>query len=323
MNRSKYFDYIEEKLNTLSSRVASRGKLNILNLHIHSENFYRDFFNLLYDYKLKNLNEIKQNIEAVDLISEEEKIFIQISATCTKDKIEGSLNKKLLKDYKDYSFKFISLVKNTNNEKRKMYKNDHGLAFDPQKDIYDVDNILSHILSLKIDKQKDVYDFIVKELGSEDVAIKLDSNLATLIDILSKEDLNNDDGEITVNSFEIERKISFNNLNRSNHIINDYGCYHNKLDKLYSEYDIVGKNKSQSVLLKIRNEYIKNINIDNDDDLFFLIIDNIKKIVINSANFISIPDEELSLCINIIVVDAFIRCKIFKNPNNYKYVTSR
>ena len=43
MNRSKYFDYIEEKLTVLAIRIEKRGKLNILNLHVHSENFYLQF----------------------------------------------------------------------------------------------------------------------------------------------------------------------------------------------------------------------------------------------------------------------------------------
>ena len=68
MNRSRLFDYIEEHLVVLSHRVETRGKLNILDLHLHSENFYRDFLNLLYDWDLENLNKVNQNVEAIDLI---------------------------------------------------------------------------------------------------------------------------------------------------------------------------------------------------------------------------------------------------------------
>ncbi len=47
MNRSIYYNYIEDKLFTLSKRVKSRGKLNILDLHIHLENFYLNLLNKL------------------------------------------------------------------------------------------------------------------------------------------------------------------------------------------------------------------------------------------------------------------------------------
>ena len=68
MNRSNYFNYIEEKLSILATRIDIRGKLNILDLHMHSENFYQDFFNLLCEWQLRNLNAVKQNIEGIDLI---------------------------------------------------------------------------------------------------------------------------------------------------------------------------------------------------------------------------------------------------------------
>ena len=40
MKRSEYFNYIEEKLNFLSYRIKSRGKINLLDLNIYSETFF-------------------------------------------------------------------------------------------------------------------------------------------------------------------------------------------------------------------------------------------------------------------------------------------
>lgn len=82
MNRSNYFNYIEEKLNVLSYRITQRGKLNILDLNIHSETFFADFLNNLYDLNLQNLNISVQNVEAIDLIDKENKIIAQLSAWC-------------------------------------------------------------------------------------------------------------------------------------------------------------------------------------------------------------------------------------------------
>jgi len=56
--------------------------------------------------------------------------------------------------------------------------------------------------------------------------------------------------------------------------------------------------------------------------LFFLVIDEVQNYVLESANFTRIPIDELEICINIIVVDAFIRCKIFENPKGYKYANT-
>ena len=58
------------------------------------------------------------------------------------------------------------------------------------------------------------------------------------------------------------------------------------------------------------------------DKLFFQVIDKVIERILNSANYQAIPCEELELCVYIIVVDAFIRCKIFRNPENYNYATT-
>ena len=323
-NRNKYYDYIDERLSTLATAIDTNGKLNVLSLHIHAENFYLNFFKNLFGWDLKNINKSSANIEAIDLISDlPEKIVIQVSATCTKEKIESALKKDIIKDHKDYHFKFISISKDASELRKKTYNNPHGILFDPKNDIYDLVSIKGNILSLVPKDQKKIYRLIKEELGQEIDIERLDSNLASIINILSKEDLDTHDESMTIDSFEIERKIDFNNLKSAKSIINDYNIYYNRLDKIYSEFDILGVNKSSSVLATIRREYIKNIKSKKDDELFYVIIDNIQEKIIQSANFNQIPIDELELCVNIMVVDAFIRCKIFENPKNYKYATTR
>lgn len=323
-NRSKYFDYISERLHTLAIATESSGKLNVLNLHNHAEVFYLFFFKELYGWDLKNSNATKQNQEALDLVSgPKDKIVIQVSATCTKRKIEDALSKDIIKKHKDYRFKFISISKDASALKKETYSNPHSIVFSPCDDIYDINSILNEVLYLNIDAQKRIRDFIKKELGHEVDMEKLDSNLASVINLLAKENLDEGGMLITTDSFEIERKISFNDLETVKEVISDYSVYHSRLDKIYSEFDSLGVNKSNSVLSAIRSEYLRNSKVSQDDELFYLIIDNIKDIIRQSANFTELPAEELELCVNILVVDAFIRCKIFRNPNDYKYAIAR
>lgn len=319
MNRAQYFDYIEERLNTLATRIHSRGKLNILGLHVHSEDFYLHFFNKLYGWNLTNLNNKLQNVEAIDLVDNSSKIIVQVSATSTKEKIESTLQKDMLKTYNKYNFKFISISKDASALRKRTYANPHGVTFVPLNDIYDTISILNYIKSLDIDNQKIIYQFIKNELGNEVDIVKLDSNLAMVINILSKEDWDIQDSLDSIDSFEIERKISFNNLSTVKYIIDDYKVHYNRVDKIYSEFDFMGNNKSSSVLGTIRIEYIKAMNTVHDDDLFILVLNKIQEKTLQSANCNQIPIDELELCVNILVVDAFIRCKIFENPKEYKY----
>jgi hypothetical protein len=319
MNRPDYFNVIEERLNLLALRIISRGKLNILDYHGHSENFYQYFLNEVYGWAVINENDNKQNVEAIDLIDHTNKFVIQVSSTASKQKIESSLSKGSIKKYKSYTFKFISIAKDADDLRKKNYNNPHGINFNPSKDIIDIVSILSTIRGLHPDEQKRIYEFIKKELVPEIDPMKLETNLAKVITILSKENWNKKDAVTEINSFEIDRKISFNNLNSSKGIIDDYYLHYGRVDTIYSEFDSQGLNKSSTVLSAFKDEYLRAKTILSDDALFFKVIDEMILRVMNSSNYTSIPLEELEQCIKILTVDAFIRCTIFENPDKYNY----
>jgi len=320
LNRTRYYNYIEERLNFLAYRIEKRGKINLLDLNIHSETFFAELFNILYNYNLVNLNYIKQNTEGIDLIDTKNKIIIQVSATSTKEKIENSLNKGIYLFYKDYNFKFISISKEVSSKLRATeFENPYNLIFDSQKDILDSTTLLRYILNLEIDKQKILFEFIKKELGEEISTIKVDSNLATIINILAEEDLDFKNTEINTTIFVIEEKINYNNLNGVRELIDDYKIFSVKLDQKYVEFDRGGKNRSTSILQIIRKQYIKVKNEKKDsEEIFYGVVENIIKIIEESANYKKLPFEELEMCVDILVVDAFMRCKIFENPEENK-----
>lgn len=321
MNRAVYFDYIEERLINLALRIEKRGKLNILDYNLHAEHFYRDLFNLLFDWKLTNINDIRQNAEAIDLVDEENKIIIQVSATNTKAKIDDSLSKIPGDRYQEFTFKFISIARNSISLKNKAYKLPQGINFNPQSDIYDVDDILRVINSLQVERLTQIFNFVKSELGCEVETKRLSSDLTVVIDLLSKEDLLSAEA-LSFDSFDIERKITFNKLKKSKVLIVEYNIYQGIVNRIYSSFDSMGKYKSMFVLNRIRKIYLDKQAEANGDNLFRLITDEVKHIIKNSANFGDITGEELELCVDIIVVDTFIRCKIFENPENYKYAAT-
>lgn len=323
MNRSNYFNYIEEKLNILSYRIKIRGKINLLDLNIYSESFFAELMNLLLNYNLKNINLTKQNTEGIDLVDNKNKIIAQVSSTCTKQKVEKSLSKEIFKDYPGYRFKFIAISGDANTLKSKTYANPHNAIFSSADDIYDIEALLNLALDMKISKQRELYEFLKDELGNSVDIVKVDTNLASIINILSKEDLSRVTDAPEINSFEISRKIEFNDLLSVKSKIDNYIIYYGRLNEKYKEFDKQGINKSLSVLYVIQEQYIKLLTkIEDSHELFFAIIDNIVELIKNSNNYIEIPYEELEMCVSILVVDAFIKCKIFENPEGYNYVVT-
>jgi hypothetical protein len=313
MNRQKYFNYIEEKLSTLAYRIEMRGGLNLLELNIHSEHFYLQLFNLLFGWQLENLNNIKSNAAGIDLIDNSNKLIVQVSSTATKQKIESALSKNL-SAYKGYTFKFISISKNAAALRTQKYTNPHSIIFVPADDIFDIPQLLRIISGIDFDKLENIYNFIIKELKIEPNPDKIESNLTTIITILSKEDWNQEVIGIETVPYDIDNKIISNELDATKTLIDDYRIHYHRIDKIYVAFDQQGVNKSISVLNGIRTVYVSIAKDVDPDHCFILIIDKVKRKILASSNYKPIPDEELELCVQLLVVDAFIRCKIFKNP---------
>lgn len=318
MQRSVYFNYIEDKLSILATRINNRGRLNILDFHNHSENFYAHFMNELFEWQLINKNLDVQNVEAIDLVDDTAKIVIQVSSTATKTKIQSALSKKF-SNYSGYRFKFISISKNATKLRKLKYTIPTGIVFNPVSDIYDNAGILSLISSFSISKQKEIWDFIKLELGNEPDTKKVESNLAKIINILALEDWNNSGGHYQTIPYDINKKIKYNSLKSASKTIESYALHFNRIDNIYKEFDAIGNNKSHSVLKAINRFYIKAIELFSGDNLFFHIVNRVIQLIQESSNYEAIAVEELELCVDIIVVDAFIRCKIFENPEGYNY----
>jgi len=145
--------------------------------------------------------------------------------------------------------------------------------------------------------------------------------LAIVVNLLSEIEINFDSSTDTL-PFVIDNKISYNGLDYAKIIINDYYPYTTYLETVYNQFDQEGSNKSTSVIQSIRDTYAE-IKSEDKDNLFYHIISVVKEKVVNSRNFNQIRIEELDICVRIIVVDAFIKCKIFdKPPTNIHHATT-
>ncbi|GBQ65291.1 hypothetical protein AA103196_1099 [Ameyamaea chiangmaiensis NBRC 103196] len=81
MKRAAIFDSITNYLSYLTTNVKTRSSLNLLDFNVHSEMFFRDFLNIIFDYNLININIIKKNARAIDLGDTINKIAIQVTST--------------------------------------------------------------------------------------------------------------------------------------------------------------------------------------------------------------------------------------------------
>ena len=315
MKTQFYFNYIEERLTWLSVRITSRGSLNMYDINIHCEDFYMRLLNLLYGWNLVNANTIQRNSPAVDLIYTSGNIIVQVSSTNTTTKIQSSLD-KLDVQYTGYKYKFVSIAKPADKLKEHKFITPSNLSiqFEASNDVYDIDTLLNKIKSLSAAEMEEVYKFIKQELQFETDELKLETGLAHVINELSEIDLESNEAVFDTTPYDIDNKIKKNNLAVFKEVVEQYDVYFYVVQRIYNEFDTMGNNKSYAVLQTIKKEYLELKSKFSGDELCQAIAQNIKEKLSLSANLKQFYDDDLELYVDIILVDAFIKCKIFEKP---------
>lgn len=111
-------------------------------------------------------------------------------------------------------------------------------------------------------------------------------------------------------SFKVDQKISFNEVTRNYGLIEKVSIYSALVDKLYNELEAGPKHK---VLDSINNCYLSHRRPrQGADDIF----DAVRNDLIERLEAEAVVEysEDLEWCINVIMVDAFMRCKILEEP---------
>lgn len=322
MKSKTYFDLCTGKLAILAHEVELRSSVNILDMNIHCEDFYARLLNLLLGYSLSNMNAAQQNAASIDLIDTTNQVILQVSSTATFDKIQTALAHARLAPYSGYRFRFISISKDAAELKKKSFQNPNGLTFSAPDDIIDLKTISALLLHESPSKLQQIYAFLRDELSQGDVLPPSETNIAALIKLLGDEDLSYGAQSGIPISFGVEEKIQFNNLHTAEELIEANAIYQPRIEKLYASFDLAGKNRSTFVLGMFHSTYLKLKKVgQKGDDLFFEIIDSVVELVKSSPNYSPIKSEDLELCVQILAVDAFVRCRIFMNPKVAKNAT--
>jgi len=126
------------------------------------------------------------------------------------------------------------------------------------------------------------------------------------------------------NAFAIDKKIDFNAVKRNKALIDEYKIYYGKISSLYDELEQQGSFKKERLLRNVRTLYLKtkgNYVGDSADPMLVItenadnIIEDIEDTLITASEATkSRSKEDISFGITIILVDAFMRCKILEEP---------
>lgn len=321
MERERLVKHIKKLLvmHCDSLKVDSSG--NLQDSAVLSEYFFRDLLNCAYGWQLVDANDSVANTPGYDLVDKRRRIFVQVSKDASKEKIKKSLEKIDLPKYAGYSIKFMFLVVRAR-KYQPMKDNDvpEGLAFDINSDIIDISRLMKKLQSLQIDDLKHAAKIVDEELGVASVnPEKVPSALAAVVKtLLAKGRLEEQPWKDPV-PFEIAAKIRANGLYELESKIQEISAYTPYLETIYQAYDESGTNGRLAMLNMLNVEYIKAHHTKQDPcDAFFALEDVLGKQISGDGDIAHIDDATRLLCIDIILVDAFMRCRIYKGPDILK-----
>lgn len=164
-------------------------------------------------------------------------------------------------------------------------------------------------------------DHVSKHLGQ---AVKNNpSMLRNTINAIAKIDIENSVNEENQNAFNISEKLEYNAVKKYAPLIEEYKVYHHKINSLYDELEAHGSLKKSKVLSTVRGYYLKakgayatdsKISIDKVRQHADDIIDDILNALYSKLDDSGLYQDDIMFGIDLVVVDAFMRCKILEEP---------
>jgi hypothetical protein len=190
MNRQDCQKSIIKSLTWLSAQVSVSNKLNLTDINVHSENFYRDLLNLAFGYNLVNINIIDPNAAAIDLGDAGKKFAIQVTSTSalskTKHTVAKFIEKKLYENYD----RLVILNITTKTAHAALAVGDDTYSLNTKDDIWDIGNLAVMINNLNLSKIQEINNFLNQQLYIKP-ADNLPRNVETilrLIELISDEE---------------------------------------------------------------------------------------------------------------------------------------
>lgn len=170
-NDEKYYSNIRNALVARAAAVKVDAERNLQNLGVLSEEFYREFVNILLDLRLVNANDAEHNSPGIDLIDYENRVVVQVSATCSAKKIQKSLDGIDLPEGTCWHFVFVAITDKAPNY-AKTFKLPRGIVFDKKKDVFDTARLMKRVEYAGIDKQMALSMLVDKYMKSTESVLK-------------------------------------------------------------------------------------------------------------------------------------------------------
>lgn len=305
-NRQTYISLIIKRLTYLQKEVENFNSLNLTDINVFAENFYRDLFNLI-GFKFNNTNFESNNFAHIDLIDTFNKQAIQVTSQNDNTKIKEAIDGFFAKPgNKDYKLQILLISKDA-----KHYKTKFGNSFNHKEDVLDIKRLLAIINDIKeIDTIKDIADFLNKNVLTDRRKTECSEveTIMVLIEFLSKD--NNRIISDVVGNVDPKFKVFKRFSEHSEYIITQY----KELCSIYQNALFESRKSIDSVTsIKISN-YLKDesdITLTKDNNNPKLALHSLVELFYGKISSSGVKFDKQA--IKFYLLDELIKCNVFPN----------
>lgn len=158
---------IVEATEILGRKIETLNTLNLTDLSVRSEEFFREILNRALGLNLKNINIDVPSATAIDLGDIEAQLAIQVTATGTAKKVRSTVSKFVERGLaSQYSRLVILQIAKEGGRNINDICDPHDLKFDPQTDVWGKKELARQISSLSTESLQSLRDYMKLELPS-------------------------------------------------------------------------------------------------------------------------------------------------------------
>lgn len=305
-NRQSYISLIIRRLSYLKTEVTAFNTLNLTDINVIAENFYRDLFNLI-GFKFTNTNFESNNYAHIDLIDTVNKQAIQVTSQNDNIKIKEAIDGFFAKpENKDYKLQILLISKDA-----KDYRTEFGNNFNHKEDVLDINRLLAIINDInEIDTIKGIADFLNKNVLTERRKTEC-SEVETIMELINYLSLNK-------NRVIIDKAVNVDPKNKIENRFSEHSDYlKQQYSELYAKYNgalIEATSKIDSVEAEIISDFLK-----DESDIILTKENNNPKLALHSlvelfygklsSNGVTFDKQ----AIKFYLLDELIKCNVFPN----------
>ncbi len=191
MERRTFIEAIVRHISRLRVEVENSNALNLTDINIHAEDFYREFLNLVYGSNYRNMNFAAGNFPAIDLADDETGEAIQVTATSELSKVRKTVQafagKKLHETYDRLTI--LNIGKITEHKKQEIKSHCGNVVVCTKDNIRTTKDLLRDIQGLDSEGVRAVHEFLERQLGTNptETVPKEIETFMRLIELLSED----------------------------------------------------------------------------------------------------------------------------------------